>query len=70
MTSATATRLSRRRFAGLVAGAALAARPAVPQALSREDELKAANQRRLSSATVLAKFAVPMDTEPAFAFRP
>ncbi len=61
---------------GLLAGLAAAgagravARQAAPQPLSREEELKAANERRLGAAQTIAKFDLPMATEPAFAFRP
>lgn len=63
-------RLSRRSFGRLLAAGPLAARPAAPQALSREEELRAANQRRISTAEALAKFVTPMATEPACIFRP
>ena len=62
--------LSRRSFGRLLAASSLAARPAVPQALSREEELRQAHERRLSNARALAKFPVPMATEPASIFRP
>jgi len=42
----------------------------IPQTLSREEELRAAHQRRVSTAETLAKFQVPMATEPASIFRP
>lgn len=57
--------LSRRSF-----GRLLAATPMIPQTLSREEELRAAHQRRVSTAETLAKFQVPMATEPASIFRP
>ncbi len=57
--------LSRRSF-----GRLLAATPLIPQTLSREEELRAAQQRRVSTAETLAKFPVPMATEPASLFRP
>jgi hypothetical protein len=63
-------RLSRRSFGRLLTAAPLAARPAPPQTASREEEFRAASQRRVSTAETLARFRVPMDTEPAFAFRP
>ena len=65
-------KLSRRGFGRLLAVSPLAAAAAgaPPQALSREEELKAANERRLSTAQALAKFDLPMATEPAFTFRP
>ena len=61
--------ISRRGFGRLLA-AAPAAATAVPQTLSREEELRAANQRLISSAQSLAKFDLAMPTEPAFVFRP
>ena len=61
---------------GLLAGLAVAgagravARQAAPKPLSREEELKAATERRLAAAQTLAKLDLPMATEPAFVFRP
>jgi hypothetical protein len=72
-------KLSRRSFGRLLAVSPLAAAAAAPQApisrpapraLSRNDELRAANERRLSTSQALAKFNLPMATEPAFVFRP
>ena len=65
-------RISRRGFGRLLAASPLAASAAAasPQALSREEELRAANERRLSTSKGLAKFDLPMATEPAFIFRP
>jgi len=57
--------LSRRSF-----GRLLAATPMLPQTLTRDEELRAAQQRRVSTADALAKFQVPMATEPASTFRP
>jgi hypothetical protein len=62
--------LSRRSFGRLLAAGPAASLPALPQAPSREQELQAAHQRRLAAAETLAKFEVPMATEPAFIFRP
>ena len=62
--------LSRRSFGRLLAATPLAAPPAAAQTLSREEELRAANQRRVSTAETLTKFQVPMATEPASIFRP
>jgi hypothetical protein len=59
--------LTRRTFGRLLAAGPLAAAPQVP---TREEELRAAQQRRTSNAETLAKFKVPMATEPAFTFRP
>ncbi len=60
------SRMTRRAF-----GLLLAASPAaVPQApLSKEEELRAARERRLQTAQTLAKFDLPAATEPAFTFR-
>lgn len=65
-------KLSRRGFGRLLAVSPLAAAAApAPQApLSRDDELRAANQRRLAASQALAKFDLPMATEPAFLFHP
>ena len=65
-------KLSRRGFGRLLAVTPLAATAAgaPPQAVSREEELKAANERRLTAAQALAKFELPIATEPAFIFRP
>ena len=63
-------RLSRRSFGRLLTAAPLAVRPAAPQTLSREEELRAATQRRVSAAETLARLRTPMAAEPAFTFRP
>ncbi len=63
-------KVSRRDFARLVMTSGLAAGVAPAQAPSREAELRAAQQRRQSTAEALRKFDVPMATEPAFVFRP
>jgi len=62
----------RRLLSGLAAAGAgrAAARQAAPKPLSREEELKAATERRLTAAQTLAKFDLPMGAEPAFVFRP
>ncbi len=52
----------------MLAGAGAAARLAA-QAPSREQELETARKRRLANAETLAKFDLPMATEPAFIFR-
>jgi hypothetical protein len=59
--------VTRRAFGRLLAAGPLAA---APQAPSREEELRAAQQRRAAAAETLAKFQTPMATEPAFTFRP
>lgn len=65
------TRLSRRGFGKLLAASPLAAAAAAhPQAPSRDEELRAANERRTATSQALAKFDLPMATEPAFTFRP
>jgi len=38
--------------------------------MTREEELRAANERRRTASEALAKFDLPMSTEPAFIFRP
>ena len=70
---ATSRKFTRR---GLLTGLAAAgagrtlARQAAPKPLSREEELKAAAERRLTAAQTLAKFNLPMAAEPAFVFHP
>ena len=65
------TKLSRRGFGKLLAASPLAAAAAAPpQTLTREEELRAANERRVATSQALAKFNLPMATEPAFTFRP
>ena len=61
-------RISRRGFAGMLVGSGAAARLAAQTA--REQELETARKRRLANAATLAKFDLPMATEPAFVFRP
>lgn len=66
-------KLSRRSFGRLLAASPLAAAAAAgpsPQAPSREEEFRAAGERRVANAQALAKFDLPMATEPAFVFRP
>lgn len=75
-------KVSRRGFGRLLAASPLAAAvaaapqafsqtpPASRQALSREDQARAANAARLASAAEMAKFKLPIQTEPAFVFRP
>ena len=67
-------KLSRRSFGRLLAATPVAARAAAPPpqaaALSREEELRAASERRVSASQALAKFDLPMATEPAFTFQP
>lgn len=66
-------KLSRRGFGRLLAASplAVAARAAAaPQALSREQELRAAGERQTTSGQAIAKFDLPMSAEPAFTFRP
>jgi hypothetical protein len=46
----------------------LARQAAPPKPLSREEELRAANERRLASAKAIATLELPMATEPAFVF--
>jgi len=58
-------RFSRRSF-----GQMLVAAPVAPQVLSRNEEVKAANERRLLNARTLAKLDLPAAAEPAFVFRP
>jgi hypothetical protein len=61
--------LSRRSFGRLLAATTLIPE-ALPQTLTRDEELRAAQQRRVATAEALTKFQVPMATEPASTFRP
>jgi len=77
-----AKQFSRRRFGRLLAASPLAVAaaasppafsqspPALRQALSKEDQARSANAARLASAAEMAKFKLPIETEPSFAFRP
>ncbi len=71
-----ATKFTRRALAAVVAAPALAApalaaqAPAAPiSAQSADDELKAAREQNRQNADQLAKFPLPMTTEPATHFR-
>lgn len=62
-------RLTRRQMvAALAPAAAMAQAPAAPA--TPAGELKAAEARLQANSEALAKLEVPMDTEPAFQFRP
>jgi hypothetical protein len=67
----TSSKFSRRQFGQLAAGSSLAVAAAViaPQA-HNEQEQKAANEWRRRAFEAIAKFDVPMATEPGFVFRP
>ena len=65
-------KLSRRTILALAgAGAALAQTPAAPSGASASpaDALEKAREENRRSAEDLAKFDIPMSTEPAFIFR-
>jgi hypothetical protein len=66
-------KLSRRgmlALAGVSAlGQAVAQTPA-PQPETKPDPLTAAREENRQAAETLAKFQIPMSTEPAFVFRP
>ena len=66
------SKISRRAFGRMVAATGLAAgaSPVPSQTPSREEELRAANERRLVNAQALARFDLPMAGEPSFVFRP
>ncbi len=62
-------KLTRRELASaLTVGAALAQTPAQP--LTPEAELQAARDQVKANVARLSVQAVPMDTEPAFQFKP
>jgi len=62
-------KLSRRSMLALAgAGAALAQTPAAPPAAAT-DPLEKAREENRHSAESLAKFEIPMSTEPAFIFK-
>ena len=64
-------KLSRRSILALTgAGAVLAQTPApAPNAPANPDKVAAAREENRRSAENLAKFEIPMSTEPAFTFR-
>ena len=51
------------------AGAAMAQTPSPPAAPANPDKVAAAREENRRSAENLAKFEIPMSTEPAFTFR-
>jgi len=63
------TKLTRRELAAVALGTAAAPAQEKPQA-PPEDELSAARKQVESNAAALAKFDLPMSTEPAFLFKP
>jgi hypothetical protein len=66
-------KLSRRGILALaVASQAIAQtpQPAVQPAGTKPDPLAAAREENQHNAEALAKFDIPMSTEPAFVFRP
>lgn len=64
-------KLTRRGMLALAgASAALAQLPAPPPAAANPDLLEKAREDNRRAAGVLAKFDLPMATEPAFTFRP
>jgi hypothetical protein len=62
-------KLTRRQLAGLSATALLAQTPNQPAPQSAEEELKAARDQNRQVADQLAKFPLPMATEPAAHFK-
>ena len=62
-------KLSRRAFGRLLAASAALTPAASPQRLPPADELRLATQRLERSAQGLAKFDLPLATEPSFVFR-
>ena len=67
-------KVSRRKLAAAIAGAAAAnalaqQRPPGPPPQTAPDDLQAARQRVRATGGLLAKYQVPMPTEPAFQFK-
>ena len=67
-------KLSRRELT-LAAATALASTvsaqtPTAPVGLSPEEQAKAAREANQRASETLAKFEIPMSTEPAFQFKP
>jgi hypothetical protein len=63
-------KLSRRRFGRLLAATAAAVPAAYPQRSVPAEEQLRASERVQRSSESMAKFALPMATEPSFVFRP
>jgi hypothetical protein len=66
-----APRITRRALAAAVSASAalLAQQPPLPLPQNPEEELKAARDEMQQASQSLAKFAVPMSTEPAVHFK-
>jgi hypothetical protein len=67
-----ATQITRRELAAVMAAPALAAQtpsPAAPTPPDSSDELKAARDQNRQNQEQLAKFPLPMATEPATHFK-
>jgi hypothetical protein len=63
-------KLNRRQIVAAAAGSALAARAIAQQTPAAESDLtKAARDANRRNAESLAKFEVPISTEPAFQFK-
>ena len=60
--------MRRRDWALVLLGGAAAAEPAAAQTSASED-LAAAKERVTSNRAELARFSIPMATEPAFVFK-
>jgi hypothetical protein len=65
-------KLSRRGLLALAGGGVALSQvpPATPPTTGKPDPLTAAREENRRSAEILAKFEIPMSTEPAFVFRP
>ncbi len=63
-------KLTRRELAAAAAAPALAARGPSPEEAAADKELLAAREAVSRNAEALAKREVPMETEPAFQFKP
>ncbi len=63
-------KITRRELAGAIAGAAAGRAEPPAQQDNREELRKAAAARVRESSEAIAKTKVPIETDPAFSFRP
>jgi hypothetical protein len=63
-------KLTRRELVAAAVAPALAAEAPAPDEAAREKELQAARDAVRRNGETLAQRAVPMETEPAFQFKP
>ena len=67
----TSNKVSRRQFGRFAAVSSLSLAAVVVQPQDKDEERrKAATERRRRAFEAIAKFDVPMATEPGFVFRP